>query len=83
MDVGINDDMLNGIPIEDSGSESEGGDLNDDSDDEGRGPVGARKDRWEQSQYERREGQRAERKEEVQKLRSKLLMVGFYISTPC
>jgi hypothetical protein len=81
MDVGVNDDCLSGIPVEDSGSESEGGDLNDDSEDgEGKDVRSTRKcedmrNMWEMSQHERREEQRAERKEDLQKLRSKLLMV--------
>ncbi|XP_065350529.1 glutamic acid-rich protein isoform X4 [Cloeon dipterum] len=81
MNVGVDDDFLNGIPIEDSDSASEGGDLNDESEDE----DGEKRERshkklddvknmWEMTSQERREAQKAERKEEMQKLRSKLLM---------
>jgi hypothetical protein len=88
MDVGVTDDSLNGIPIEQSSSEEE-----EESEEEEDGEDGVVKSRvkrerpvsfgkmddvrskWATGQAQRREEQREERKEEVQRLRSRLFMV--------
>lgn len=90
MDVGVSDDALNGIPIEETTSEEEG---EEEDVPDGEDPTLYRakrvqkekpfhftnlsevKNRWEQGEHNSREERRQERKEEIQSIRNKLFLV--------
>lgn len=90
MDVGVSDDALNGIPIEESSSEEE---EEEEEVPEGEDPtlykarraqkekpfhftnLNEVKNKWEHGEKNAREERREERKQEIQSFRNKLFMV--------
>lgn len=95
MDVGVADDALNGIPIEESSSEEE----EDEEVPDGEDPTLYRarkaqkekpfhftnlhevKNKWEYGEQNSRDERREERKQEIQSIRNKLFMVRKGLST--
>lgn len=94
MDVGVSDDALDGVPIEESSSEEEEEDEQDEGGEDA-DLIKARKvqkekpfhftamsdvkNRWEQGeQYTSRDERREETKQEIQSIRNRLFMVGVF-----
>lgn len=92
MDVGVADESLNGIPIEESSSDAEEDDEEIDGEDADL--VRARrvqkekpfhftgmsdvKNKWEHGEQNSRDERREERKQEIQSIRNRLFMVDYF-----
>lgn len=91
MDVGVSDETLNGVPIEESSSEEEQEEEEDGIEGEDADLIRAKrvqkekpfhftgmsdvKNRWEQGVEQAKDERREERKQEIQTIRSRLFMV--------
>lgn len=94
MDVGVSDETLNGVPIEESTSEEEPEEEDDGIDGEDADLVRAKKvqkekpfhftgmsdvkNRWEHGVEQGKDERREERKQEIQTIRSRLFMVVYF-----
>lgn len=99
MDVGVSDETLNGVPIEESSSEEEQEEEEDGIDGEDADLIRAKrvqkekpfhftgmsdvKNRWEQGVEQAKDERREERKQEIQTIRSRLFMVVLVFVVVC